>query len=338
MKVTISKAETLLKNAASEFVTKKETLYFAKETIFTHLKKYPRMHPFKEAVHDVENWSLNKESQVKTLVDKGSSLLINFSKLAPSLKIKWVHDELEKRARKYGISMMGMYNTGGIHALNFWTEGLADRNLIGISMYQGGYDGVVPFGGTKGMFGTAPLSYAVPSKTEPILADLATSNISYFELLKTHREGKSLPPNSAVDVDGVPTNDPDKTLFDDESSNLLPIGGGHKGFAILLLVEMLSGALVRGCLSNEFTQNADLPDEQGFVVFAIDISTFTDIDKFKNSVSSLCEEIRSQKPGKGFDTVMVPGDASYRRMENLGKVGKFDIEKELLDKIERVSR
>ncbi|MDD3648219.1 MAG: Ldh family oxidoreductase [Candidatus Dojkabacteria bacterium] len=335
--IKITDAERLLEKAASKFVTSSEARYFSQFTISNHLKKYPRINPFNEAVSDIESWQLNENSKEKIVVEKKASVLIDFDELAPSLRLKWIHDELLKRSRESGISMVGIYNSGGIHSLNYWTEGLAQRNLIGISFYQGGYGGVVPYGGTKGIFGTAPISYAIPTDSRPILADMATSNIAYFDLLKAKKQKTKLPRNSAVDKNGVPTVDPNRALFPNLDSNLLPIGGGYKGFSLLLLVEILSGALVRGCLSHEFTLEADDPTEQGFVIIAIDVSTFTVLSRFKKSISSLCDQLRNQKPGKGFKKILIPGDAGYNRMEKLKQSGSIPVDKNILDKLALMS-
>jgi L-2-hydroxycarboxylate dehydrogenase (NAD+) len=48
------------------------------------------------------------------------------------------------------------------------------------------------------------------------------------------REGKPLPPNAAVDKDGVPTTDPDKAV------SLLPFGD-HKGYGLSLINEIVAG-------------------------------------------------------------------------------------------------
>lgn len=70
-----------------------------------------------------------------------------------------MHDELEKIARKCGIAAAGFRNSSGVVTLNLWSEGLARRDIIGISMFNGGVGCCVPHNGTQGFFGTAPMVY-----------------------------------------------------------------------------------------------------------------------------------------------------------------------------------
>ena len=166
MNIKISELEKILTKAAQHFILLDEAKYFAKQQIDTHLKKSPRTNPLKEAVDDMEAWINNSNNKVEIQVDKKGSLLLNFNKLGPSLKLKYIHDELEKRAKKFGISMVGVNNSHGFHTLNLWADGLGKRDLTAISFFNGGPEGVVPFGGTKGIFGTNPLSYSIPTQSE----------------------------------------------------------------------------------------------------------------------------------------------------------------------------
>jgi len=337
MKISINELEKLLVSVAEKFVSEEEALYFAKEEIDTHLKKYPRTNPLGEAVKDIEAWTNNPKSNLLAQVDKRASLLLNFNRLAPSLKIKYIHDELEKRAKKYGISMVGINNSHGLHTLNLWTDGLGKRDLIGICVFNGGPDGVVPYGGTRGIFGTNPLAYAVPTQGDPIIVDMATSEIPYFEIRNAKKNNIKLKENSAVDQMGESTVDPQKAMTDEGISNLLPMGGGYKGYALVLLIEILTGSLVRSFLSTEMTPKY-VNEEHGGLLIAIDIGSFTDIRKFKKSVSEMCDTIRLQKPSKNLSQITVPGDRSYQRQEKALKSGKVEIDGELIKKLKIIIR
>jgi len=334
MKIKLEELENKLIKAASKFVSPEEAKYFAVEQIDTHLKKSPRDNPLSEAIGDLENWSKNTDKKFEIQVDKPSALLFNCNDLSPSLRIKYFHDELEKRAKTNGISMLGINNSGGIHTLNLWTDGLGKRDLIGICLFNGGPDSVVPFNGTKGIFGTNPLSYAIPTLDKPILVDMATSNIPFFEYRNTKNSNSLLKPNSAVDTNGNPTNDPKMATTNDGCVNLLPLGGGYKGYALVLLVEILTGSLVRSFLSTEMSSEYIL-DEHGGLIIVIDISSFTDINKFKKSVSEMCQEIRTQKPADGTK-ITVPGDRNYEKLEAIIKNGFIEIDDLLSERLDKL--
>ena len=332
MKIKIREVEKLLTKAARKFVSDKEAKYFTIQQVDTHLKKSPRTKPLESAVKDIEAWLSNPSSKMEVQADRKASLLLNFNKLGPSLKIKYIHDELEKRAKKYGISMVGVNNSHGFHTLNLWTDGLGKRNLIGICFFNGGPESVVPYGGTKGIFGTNPLSYAIPTKGRPIIVDMATSEIPYFEIRNAKKEGKRLKKGVAVNQKGEPTTDAKEALTDEGTSNLLSLGGGYKGYSLVLLIEILTGSLVRSFLSTEMTPKY-VNEEHGGLIIAIDVNSFTDLKKFKKSVSCMLDIIKKQKPASGVKKITIPGDRSYERVEKTRKSKFIKVERVFYQKL-----
>lgn len=67
-------------------------------------------------------------------------------------------------------------------------------------MVNGGPAVVVPYGAAgvrkSSMFGTNPISYAIPTDKDPIIVDMATSEIPFFELLDGKKNNKKMKPNS----------------------------------------------------------------------------------------------------------------------------------------------
>ena len=101
---------------------------------------------------------------------------------------------------------------------------------------------VVPFGGRRPTLGTNPHSWGFPTVDAigfPIVVDWATSTVAMGRVTQLAREGKSLPPESAVDKDGMPTLDPDNVAA------LLPFGR-HKGYGLALLDELFAGYIGGG--------------------------------------------------------------------------------------------
>jgi L-2-hydroxycarboxylate dehydrogenase (NAD+) len=95
---------------------------------------------------------------------------------------------------------------------------------------------VVPHGGTRPTLGTNPHSWAFPTQDAvgfPVLVDWATSAVAMGRVQQLKREGKPLPPGSAVDADGKPTTDPAS------AAALLPFGA-HKGYGLGLLDELFA--------------------------------------------------------------------------------------------------
>jgi L-2-hydroxycarboxylate dehydrogenase (NAD+) len=102
---------------------------------------------------------------------------------------------------------------------------------------------VVPFGGRHPTLGTNPHSWGFPTTDSvgfPIVIDWATSTVAMGRVQQLAREGKALPPGSAVDEAGRETTDPQKVKA------LLPFGA-HKGYGLSLIDELLA-AYIGGSL------------------------------------------------------------------------------------------
>jgi uncharacterized oxidoreductase len=325
MQLNIETIEKQLRNAAAKVVAADEAAYFADLVMEAHLRKSPRMNPLQDAVEEIRMWVEAGDRRPRIEVDRESVLLLDFDELAPALKLKYIHDELEQRARRNGMAAAGFRNSSGVVVLNPWCEGLARRDLIGVAMFNGGTRCVVPFGGTQGVFGTLPLAYAIPTADKPIILDMAMSEIPFFQIDNAKRKGEPLPERSAVDHNGIPTTDASAALDDDGASNLLPLGGGYKGYGLVMLIEILTGSLVRSLLSTKQTPGWHPPDYGGFLC-AVDIAGFTDPTRFKQEVSEMCAELRRQKPAQGHREVTVPGDRGSRKATEARKAGWIAVE------------
>ncbi|MHB0978687.1 MAG: Ldh family oxidoreductase [Thermoleophilia bacterium] len=252
-----------------------------------------------------------------------------------------MHDELERRARKNGIAAVGFRNSSGVVTLGPWSERLARRDLIGVALFDGGTGCTVPFGGTKGVFGTLPLAYAIPTADHPITLDMAMTEIPYFQIKEAKARGEALPPGAAVDQHGLPTTDAAAALDDNGVANLLPIGGGFKGYGLAVLIEILTGSLIRSLLSTSQTPGWN-PPEYGGLVFAIDIASFTDLDRFKREVTEMCGHIRNQ-PGAqggagGGGGPIIPGDRAHSKTAAARDAGEIEVAQEVAEKLETLAR
>lgn len=308
----ISDLKALLMQAAQKYVTPAEAEYFASEVVETDIRKpAPDKKYQNDMVKDIKSWE-GKMGSVKKTIDLPGYTQYDFEGRGPSLKIKEIHDELERKAKVNGIAMISVINSAGMHVMHLWTQGLAKRGLFALGAWNGGPDAVVPLNGTRGIFGTNPMTYGFPGDKGDIVIDMATSEIPYFKIVGAKKEGKPLPENTAVDTSGELTTDASKALNDAGVSNLLPMGGNYKGYNINYLMEVMTSALIGTRASSEMSDEYVETEHGGFII-AIDISKVTNRNKYDASIKSLNEEVRSQKPKNGVEKVMIPGD---RNLEN----------------------
>jgi LDH2 family malate/lactate/ureidoglycolate dehydrogenase len=333
----IKDIKELLVGATQKYLTPAEAEYFATEVVETDIRKpSPDKKYQNDMVKDIKSWE-GKAGPVRKTIDLPGYTQYDFDGRGPSLKIKEIHDELERKAKANGIAMVSVINSGGFHVLHLWTQGLAKRGLFALGAWNGGPDAVVPLNGTKGIFGTNPMTYGFPGDKGDIVIDMATSEIPYFKIVAAKKEKKGLPPNTAVDNEGESTTDASKALDDAGVSNLLPMGGNYKGYNINYLIEVMTSALIGARASSEMSDDYIETEHGGFII-AIDISKVTDRNKYNASIKSLNEEVRAQTPKSGVDKVIIPGDRNLMNKAGITDETEIDIDESYQNELASLAR
>ncbi|MDP1581007.1 MAG: Ldh family oxidoreductase [Candidatus Didemnitutus sp.] len=146
-------------------------------------------------------------------------------------------DEAIRLADQYGVGTVSVDNA--FHYL--WGGGYvmdaARKGYIAYTNCTAALAEVVPFGGKFPTLGTNPHSWGFPTTAAvgyPIVIDWATSVVAMGRVQQLAREGKSLPPDAAVDENGVVTTDPKRAKY------LIPFGA-HKGYGLSLINEIVAG-------------------------------------------------------------------------------------------------
>lgn len=329
-----------LKKAASKLVSEEAAEYYARETVEAQIRKAPRTNPLKSSISDVEVSLKNKDKKIEYTVDLPSFISIDFHSHGPLVYIKQIHDLLEERANKNGIAMAAFTNSQSMHTLHTWVQGLAKKGLLAIAVCNGGPSAVVPFNGTKGLFGTNPMAYGIPGENSEIFCiDMATSEIPFFEFMAALKSGEPLRERSAVDQKGEFTTDASQAIVpdsppDDPVSGIVPIGGGYKGYYIVYLLEVLTSALLGMPSSSEMDPDYKA-EEHGAILLAFSPKAIGSEAKFKQSIKALHIAIKSQDSKKG-ETIRLPGEENNRRFKEASE--EIEVDDALIDKLDALAR
>src|SRR5690606_23517302 len=101
--------------------------------------------------------------------------------------------------------------------------------------------------------------------------------------------------------------------------------GGHKGFGIAMMVEVLAGVLADSCFGRTENTRSEVHGKQrtakGFLMIAVDPTRFLPGGEFRRRVDVLVRDVRSSRPAAGFDRVMVPGEREHRTREERLRAG-----------------
>lgn len=244
-------------------------------------------------------------------------LLRGNGRLAPLITADHL-DELVKKAKSQGIYALGIYDSSYNDFFDVFCRRIAAKDCVSIIVENGGPQGVVPFGGKKDVTGTNPIAYGIPTNKYPTIFDAATAMHAYGRIRQAKENNDNLPDNSYVDKEGNVTTDPN------DAYAVLPFGG-FKGFAINLLIDVLSGALVRG--KSGLDMPLESPDRYiGTLIVVIDPAAFGEIDDFKKATTKLADDILAVPSVDPDRPVKVPGFRGSKRLEQFNREGLVEIE------------
>ncbi|MCS6861934.1 MAG: Ldh family oxidoreductase, partial [Abditibacteriales bacterium] len=171
-----------------------------------------------------------------------------------------------------------------------------------------------------GRLSTNPLSFAIPTDGHPIVVDMTTTVVAEGKVRVKRNRGEPCPEGWITDAQGNPTTDPN-AFYGPPRGCILPFGGivGHKGFALGLVVEVLSGILSGAGYANEAAKRLS----NGVWMLGMNISDFVDPATFRAHVNDLVRYLKTAPLAPGFTEILMPGEPEYRQIEKRKQEGIF---------------
>ena len=218
---------------------------------------------------------MSPNNNIRIVQEAPSALTVDAGNSLGAAAAKFTMTKCIEKARETGVCFAAVRNSNHFGTAAFYTKMAAEAGMMGLccANLKGN---VAPFGAAEPYLGTNPLSLSCPTKTRPLVTDIATSTVALGKLILAQKLGKSIPEGWALDKDGNPTTDP----AEGRKGMLTPFGG-PKG----------SG-----------------PQGVGHFMGAIDVSHFTDLEAFKEKVSEMSAEIKALKKAPGVQEILMPGD------------------------------
>ncbi|MEO2003759.1 MAG: Ldh family oxidoreductase, partial [Candidatus Poribacteria bacterium] len=177
---------------------------------------------------------------------------------------------------------------------------------------------VAPFGGRQGKLGTNPFSVAFPTTDDPILMDMTSSIVAEGKIRVRRNSGQSLPEGWILDRHGEPSTDP-ADFYGPPRGAILPFGGpvAHKGFALSMMAELLSGTLTAA--GNVLEREGHIGN--GVFCLLMHVGAFRPEDEFRTAATRLGEYVRECEPADGTNEVLLPGDPEHRTRQSRSASG-----------------
>lgn len=215
-------------------------------------------------------------------------------------------------AREYGVAVVTIDRCNHIGRLGEYVETITQSEMVGLALCNAD-PAVAPFGGFARLMGTNPIAWSVPRalRGEPLLSDFATAGVAEGKLRVARAKGEQVAAGLVVDRNGQPSIEP--SAFYDGGA-LLPFGG-HKGYGLGILVELLGGILSGMAVSAQQQRIAI----NGTLLIALNISAFMPYAQFIEHVEAFCGRVKASPAADGFTEVLLPGEPELRaRKERLG--------------------
>ena len=238
-----------------------------------------------------------------------------------------------KNAKKTGIGLVAIKNSGHYGLSSFYAEQATKKNLM-VWCFTNAPPAIAPYGAKKSLFGTNPICFGTPSSNKvPFILDTSMSMINRGKIRVAAKLKKKIPLGVALDKFGKPTTDPKKAL----KGVQLPIAG-FRGSGLAWMVDIMSGVLTganhAGKVKDPFDDFTG-PQNVGHLFLVLKPSIFVG----KNYTKRIKENIKIIKKlpkVKGGNEILYPGQGlSFRYKKNLKK--GIVIPKNILEEIKKLN-
>lgn len=214
------------------------------------------------------------------------------------------------RAKTYGTGTVVINHSHHIACLAAYPLRVIERGMaLLIASSDPASGSVAPFGAIAGRYTPNPLAGGWPTKGAPVIFDISASTTTNGMVARLNRTGGKLGGPWLVDNQGNATDDPASFLANPPGA-VLPLGGmdlGHKGFALGLLVEMLTSGLAG-------SGRAIGSKQWGARVFlqVIDPAAFGGTEAFTKETEWLAQACRTAPVKPGNPPVRMPGERGLK--------------------------
>tara|TARA_Y100000590_G_scaffold40147_1_gene42828 strand:- start:4 stop:1011 length:1008 start_codon:yes stop_codon:yes gene_type:complete len=255
----------------------------------------------KKVINPKPKIKIKKISQSIIYIDANNS--IGF--VAADIGIK----QAIKNAKKTGIGLVGIKNSGHYGLSGYYAEQAVKKNLIAFC-FTNAPPAIAPHGAKKSLFGTNPICFGTPTSSKiPFILDTSVSVINRGKIRLAARTGKKIPKGVALDKFGKPTTDAKKAL----AGVQLPIAG-FRGSGLAWMVDILSGVFTGGNHGGKVKDPFDDfsgPQNIGHLFLVMKASLF--VGNYNKRIKENIKKIKRLPKIKGVKEILYPGQNKYKR-------------------------
>ena len=222
------------------------------------------------------------------------------------------------KAGAFGVGLAIVGDTDSGSAMGYYASLAAAEGFIGLAI-NNTYPLMPPHGGTTRVVGNQAFAIAVPRDGTPLLFDSALSALSHTGIEEMRDRGEPLPKGLALDAAGLPTTDHTAAI-----AGLIKPVGGHRGFGLALMWEVLTGVLSGNeRFASRITPIGDVarPQSVAHCYLAIDPRVAMPLDAFTERVEELVDAVHASPAAERTARVFVPGEQGDAIAERRAREG-----------------
>ena len=262
----------------------------------------------------LQNGTMNPRPDLRFEQGSDTTGLLHGDKAIGIVAAARAMEEAMAMAGRFGSGFVAVRDSSHFGYAGYWSRRAMVEGFLGISMSNSGRR-VAPTFSDESVLGTNPLSFTIAGRDDEsdFFLDMATSAVAVGKVETALREGRDIPQGWVAEAGERPILDDNGVLSYD--APLLPLGGegdntgGHKGYGLSLLVELLCGAVPGGSLADRIAgASGDAPSAMGHFMGAIKIDGFRARGEVQADMAETFALIRKSGRAPGHDRILIPGE------------------------------
>lgn len=236
-------------------------------------------------------------------------------------------------AKAHGIAAVAVRNSNHFGTAAYFTRMAPAEGCIGL-LTTNSSPAMAPWGGREKAVGSNPWSIAAPAGGGRVsVLDVSNTVVARGKIYLARQHGTPTPAAWALTKSGHPTTDPVEAL----AGTILPMAE-HKGYAISVMVDILSGVLSGSGFGTQVAgpyQSAER-SRAGHLYIALDVSAFIPAHEFDARMESLITELKSVPLAADATEIFYPGEIEDRA-EQRGLAAGVDLPAQTVEDLRQVA-
>jgi ureidoglycolate dehydrogenase (NAD+) len=238
-----------------------------------------------------------------------------------------------EKAGSTGVALVAARSSGEI--LTPYVSLAVEAGMVGLAMVQS-VPTVAPLGGHGPLLGNGPVAIGIPAGThDPVILDMSFTQSSSSGVMMAAEQGQQVPEGVLLDEHGHPSTEgrdyPDHELAArfggiHARGTLVPLGGNHKGYAMVFAVGLLTSLLADASPPWELYYHLPERGTYGTLLMAADPAAFRSdgAEGALGAVDGFIDRVKASPRNEGVGEILYPGERSQalkRRRRAGGTIG-----------------